>query len=113
MLLSQAKALQICVCPSSLALNDALQRLRRERVREDVTGNRHPSSIRMSVAAVTPVSAGMSEAVVGEAVDKFTRCDVAQLAIVDGHTRRSRLRAARKTLPHLAEGPREVVRLLR
>lgn len=105
--------MNICFSPASLALNDAPQGFGREGVREGVTGNRHPSSIRMPVAAVTPVSAGVSEAVVGEAVDKFARCDVAQLAIVDGHARRSRLHAARKILPHLAERPREVVRLLR
>ena len=39
----------------------------------------------MPVAAVTPACSGVSEAVVGETVDKFTRCDVAQLAVVDGH----------------------------
>lgn len=51
-----------------------------------MTGNRHPSSIRMPVAAVTPAGASVSEAVMREAVYKVARCDVAQLAIVDGHT---------------------------
>jgi hypothetical protein len=89
------------------------QGLRWEGVREGVKRNRHPSSIRMPVAAMAPAGALVSETVVDEAVDKFARSDVTQLAIVDGHTRRSRLHEARKILPHLAEGHREVVRLLR
>ena len=39
----------------------------------------------MPVAPMTPAGARVSETVVDEAVDKFARCDVAQLAIVDGH----------------------------
>lgn len=50
-----------------------------------MTRNRHSSSIRVPVAAVTPVGAGVDETVVGEAVNKFARSDVAQFAIVDGH----------------------------
>ena len=112
-LLDHAKTLQVCFSPSSLALNDAPQGLWWEGVREGVTVSCHASSISMPVAAMTPAGAGVRETVVGEAVDKFARCDVAQLAVVDGHATRSRLHAARKILPHLAEGPREVARLLR